>query len=106
MDENDNKMSPQKDIQIKPELCSELTKKQDSAYLTSDSTNMLAGLDEWKAYVVGGFVGHIPHKGSTHKQTDDPTQLPLTHFVKVNSRKALADNHVFAIILECLESRD
>ncbi|XP_012496529.1 PREDICTED: tRNA methyltransferase 10 homolog A-like, partial [Propithecus coquereli] len=33
-------------------------------------------------------------------------QLPLGNFVKMNSRKVLAVNHVFEIILEYLETRD
>nr|XP_039324453.1 tRNA methyltransferase 10 homolog A isoform X2 [Saimiri boliviensis boliviensis] len=103
MDENDKGWVNWKDIHIKPEHYSELIKKEDLIYLTSDSPNILKELDESKAYVIGGL-------GVTYKQASDyginHAQLPLGNFVKMNSRKVLAVNHVFEIILEYLETRD
>ncbi|XP_010846609.1 PREDICTED: tRNA methyltransferase 10 homolog A isoform X2 [Bison bison bison] len=99
-----------KDIHIKPEHYSEFIQKEDLIYLTSDSPNVLKELDESKAYVIGGLVDHNHHKGLTYKQASDHgidhAQLPLGNFVKMNSRKVLAVNHVFEIILEYLETRD
>ncbi|KAM9237367.1 tRNA methyltransferase 10 homolog A isoform 2-T3 [Dugong dugon] len=110
MDENDKGWVNWKDIHIKPEHYSELIKKEDLIYLTSDSPNVLKELDESKAYVIGGLVDHNHHKGITYKQASDygieHAQLPLGNFVKMNSRKVLAVNHVFEIILEYLETRD
>ncbi|XP_069878425.1 tRNA methyltransferase 10 homolog A [Dipodomys merriami] len=110
MDENDRGWVNWKDIHIKPEHYSEFIKKEDLVYLTSDSPNVLKELDESKAYVIGGLVDHNHHKGFTYKQASDygidHAQLPLGHFVKMNSRKVLAVNHVFEIILEYLETRD
>ncbi|XP_075400109.1 tRNA methyltransferase 10 homolog A isoform X1 [Tenrec ecaudatus] len=110
MDENDKGWVNWKDIHIKPEHYSELIKKEDLIYLTSDSPNVLKKLDESKAYVIGGLVDHNHHKGVTYKQASDygieHAQLPLGNFVKMNSRKVLAVNHVFEIILEYLETRD
>ncbi|XP_008824394.1 tRNA methyltransferase 10 homolog A [Nannospalax galili] len=110
MDENDKGWVNWKDIHIKPEHYSELMKKEDLVYLTSDSPNVLKDLDESKAYVIGGLVDHNHHKGITFKQASDygieHAQLPLGDFVKMNSRKVLAVNHVFEIILEYLETRD
>ncbi|XP_045392833.1 tRNA methyltransferase 10 homolog A [Lemur catta] len=110
MDENDKGWVNWKDIHIKPEHYSELVKKEDLVYLTSDSPNVLKELDESKAYVIGGLVDHNHHKGLTYKQASDygidHAQLPLGNFVKMNSRKVLAVNHVFEIILEYLETRD
>lgn len=110
MDENDKGWVNWKDIHIKPEHYSELIKKEDLVYLTSDSPNVLKDLDESKAYVIGGLVDHNHHKGITFKQASDygieHAQLPLGYFVKMNSRKVLAVNHVFEIILEYLETRD
>ncbi|XP_003410506.1 tRNA methyltransferase 10 homolog A [Loxodonta africana] len=110
MDENDKGWVNWKDIHIKPEHYSELIKKEDLVYLTSDSPNVLKELDESKAYVIGGLVDHNHHKGVTYKQASDygieHAQLPLGNFVKMNSRKVLAVNHVFEIILEYLETRD
>ncbi|XP_062964140.1 tRNA methyltransferase 10 homolog A isoform X1 [Cynocephalus volans] len=110
MDENDKGWVNWKDIYIKPEHYSELIKKEDLIYLTSDSPNILKELDESKAYVIGGLVDHNHHKGLTYKQASDygidHAQLPLGNFVKMNSRKVLAVNHVFEIILEYLETGD
>ncbi|XP_031231498.1 tRNA methyltransferase 10 homolog A [Mastomys coucha] len=110
MDENDQGWVNWKDIHIKSEHYSELIKKEDLVYLTSDSPNVLKDLDESKAYVIGGLVDHNHHKGITFKQASsygiEHAQLPLADFVKMNSRKVLAVNHVFEIILEFLETRD
>ncbi|XP_020036597.2 tRNA methyltransferase 10 homolog A isoform X1 [Castor canadensis] len=110
MDENDKGWVNWKDIHIKPEHYSEFIKKEDLVYLTSDSPNVLKELDESKAYVIGGLVDHNHHKGFTYKQASDygidHAQLPLGNFVKMNSRKVLAVNHVFEIILEYLETRN
>ncbi|KAM9579511.1 tRNA methyltransferase 10 homolog A [Guaruba guarouba] len=99
-----------KDIQIRTEHYTELIKKEDLVYLTSDSPDVLSELDEKKAYVIGGLVDHNHHKGITYKkaveQGIDHAQLPLGNFVKMKSRKVLAVNHVFEIILAYLEKRD
>ncbi|XP_054999447.1 tRNA methyltransferase 10 homolog A isoform X2 [Sorex araneus] len=108
--ENRRASHPVQDIHINPEHYSEFIKKEDLIYLTSDSPNVLQELDESKAYVIGGLVDHNHHKGLTYKQASDHgighAQLPLGNFVKMNSRKVLAINHVFEIILEYLKTRD
>ncbi|KAG8518359.1 tRNA methyltransferase 10A, partial [Galemys pyrenaicus] len=110
MDENDKGWVNWKDIHIQPEHYREVMKKEDLIYLTSDSPNVLEQLDESKAYVIGGLVDHNHHKGLTCKQASDHgiehAQLPLGDFVKMNSRKVLAINHVFEIILKYLETRN
>jgi tRNA (guanine9-N1)-methyltransferase len=111
MDENDQGWVNWKDIHIKSEHHSELLKKKkDLVYLTSDSPNVLKDLDKSKAYVIGGLVDHNHHQRHAFKQASsygiEHTQLPLADFVKMNSRKVLAANHVFEIILELLETRD
>ncbi|XP_052035114.1 tRNA methyltransferase 10 homolog A isoform X2 [Apodemus sylvaticus] len=102
MDENDRGWVNWKDIHIKSEHYSELIKKEDLVYLTSDSPNVLKDLDESKAYVIGGLVDHNHHKGLTFKQASsygiEHAQLPLADFVKMNSRKVLAVNHEFACL--------
>lgn len=57
-----NAISFFKDIQIRTEHYSELIKKEDLVYLTSDSPDVLRELDEKKAYVIGGLVDHNHHK--------------------------------------------
>ncbi|XP_061438866.1 tRNA methyltransferase 10 homolog A isoform X2 [Rhineura floridana] len=108
--ENRKALHPVQDIHIKSEHYSELMKKEDLVYLTSDSPDVLNELDESKAYVIGGLVDHNHHKGITYKRAQEQgishAQLPLGIFVKMNSRKVLAVNHVFEIILAYLEKRD
>ncbi|XP_074887529.1 tRNA methyltransferase 10 homolog A isoform X2 [Buteo buteo] len=98
MNENDKGWVNWKDIQIRTEHYSELIKKEDLVYLTSDSPDILSELDEKKAYVIGGLVDHNHHKGVTYKKAVEQgighAQLPLGNFVKMNSRKVLAVNHV------------
>ncbi|XP_072542958.1 tRNA methyltransferase 10 homolog A [Salminus brasiliensis] len=99
-----------KDVHIKPEHFHEVLSKEDLVYLTSDSPNVLQELDENKAYVIGGLVDHNHHKGISFERAKElgiaHAQLPLGSFVKMNSRKVLAVNHVFEILLAYLEKRD
>ncbi|XP_071598668.1 tRNA methyltransferase 10 homolog A isoform X3 [Heliangelus exortis] len=62
MNENDKGWVNWKDIHIRTEHYSELIKKEDLVYLTSDSPDVLSELDEKKAYVIGGLVDHNHHK--------------------------------------------
>ncbi|KAG7330080.1 hypothetical protein KOW79_006302 [Hemibagrus wyckioides] len=99
-----------KDVHIKSEHFHEILSKDDLVYLTSDSPNILQELDEAKAYVIGGLVDHNHHKGISFERAKElgiaHAQLPLSSFVKMNSRKVLAVNHVFEIMLAYLEKRD
>ncbi|KAJ8385236.1 hypothetical protein AAFF_G00191130 [Aldrovandia affinis] len=110
MDGNDKGWVNWKDIRIKPEHFEQVMNKEELVYLTSDSPNILTELDESKAYVIGGLVDHNHHKGITFERAQElgigHAQLPLSSFVKMNSRKVLAVNHVFEIILAYLEKRD
>ncbi|XP_060922223.1 RNA (guanine-9-)-methyltransferase domain-containing protein 2 [Limanda limanda] len=107
MDEKDKGWVNWKDVTIKTEHYSKVVAKEDLVYLTSDSPNVLEELDQNKAYVIGGLVDHNHHKGITFERAKelgiDHAQLPLNSFVKMNSRKVLAVNHVFEIILAYLE---
>ncbi|KAG7495480.1 tRNA methyltransferase 10-like A [Solea senegalensis] len=107
MDEKDKGWVNWKDIHIKTEHYSEVVAKEDLVYLTSDSPNVLEELDHNKAYVIGGLVDHNHHKGITFEKAKElgihHAQLPLSSFVKMNSRKVLAVNHVFEIILAYME---
>ncbi|KAM8939412.1 tRNA methyltransferase 10 homolog A [Pelodytes ibericus] len=110
MDEYDKGWINWKDIHIKSEHFKDIMKPEDLVYLTSDSPEVLSELDETKAYIIGGLVDHNHHKGITYKQALDlgisHAQLPLSSFVKMNSRKVLAVNHVFEIMLAFLEKKD
>ncbi|OBS77841.1 hypothetical protein A6R68_19769, partial [Neotoma lepida] len=65
------------DIHIKAEHYSELIKKEELVYLTSDSPNVLKDLDESKAYVIGGLVDHNHHKWGMHAKANI-LKLPST----------------------------
>ncbi|XP_078533605.1 tRNA methyltransferase 10 homolog A isoform X1 [Lissotriton helveticus] len=110
MEENDKGWVNWKDIYFQSEHYMKLAKTEDLIYLTSDSPDVLDELDETKAYVIGGLVDHNHHKGITYRQALEHgirhAQLPLGSFVKMNSRKVLAVNHVFEIILAYLEKKD
>lgn len=99
-----------KDVHVEADPFHKIISKEDLVYLTSDSPNVLQELDESKAYVIGGLVDHNHHKGITFGLAKElgiaHAQLPLGSFVKMNSRKVLAVNHVFEIILAFLEKRD
>ncbi|XP_077445753.1 tRNA methyltransferase 10 homolog A [Stigmatopora argus] len=107
MDEKDKGWINWKDIIIKVEHFSQVADKEDLVYLTSDSPNVLTELDPKKAYVIGGLVDHNHHKGITLDRARDlgirHARLPLGTFVRMNSRKVLAVNHVFEIILAYVE---
>ncbi|KAK5608489.1 hypothetical protein CRENBAI_024696 [Crenichthys baileyi] len=97
MDEKDKGWVNWKDITIKEEHYSKVVAKDELVYLTSDSPNVLEELDQKKAYVIGGLVDHNHHKGITYERAKElgigHAQLPLSSFVKMNSRKVLAVNH-------------
>lgn len=107
MDEKDKGWVNWKDIHIKTEHYTEVVSQEQLVYLTSDSPNVLTELDPQRAYVIGGLVDHNHHKGVTFERATElgisHAQLPLSSFVKMNSRKVLAVNHVFEIILAYLE---
>ncbi|XP_008317226.1 tRNA methyltransferase 10 homolog A [Cynoglossus semilaevis] len=107
LDERDKGWVNWKEINIETAHYSELIAKEELVCLTSDSPNVLEELDQKKAYVIGGLVDHNHHKGITFEKAKElgieHAQLPLSSFVKMNSRKVLAVNHVFEIILAYLE---
>ncbi|XP_078479867.1 tRNA methyltransferase 10 homolog A-like [Lampetra planeri] len=107
MDEKDKGWVNWKGISITTDHYIDVMAKDELVYLTSDSPNVLEELDHRKAYVIGGLVDHNHHKGVTFERAKelgiDHGQLPLSSFVKMNSRKVLAVNHVFEIILAYVE---
>ncbi|XP_035746233.1 tRNA methyltransferase 10 homolog A isoform X1 [Egretta garzetta] len=90
MNENDKGWVNWKDIQIRTEHYSELMKKEDLVYLTSDSPDVLSELDEKKAYVIGGLVDHNHHKclrSSLHTWRRETGRRPFS--VSCHSGKGL-----------------
>lgn len=98
------------DVHIKTEPYSDVFSQEDVVYLTSDSPNVLSEVDESKAYIIGGLVDHNHHKGLCYELAVQRgiahAQLPITEFVKLNSRKVITVNQVFEILLVFTETKD
>lgn len=81
----------------------EVFEKEKLVYLTSESDVALTEIDPGKVYVIGGLVDHNRLKGITHadavKRGLATARLPIGEFLEMNSRKVLAVNHVFEIML-------
>lgn len=89
---------------------SELQKQGEVIYLSSDSDKTLTELKPYTTYIIGGIVDKNRHKGLCHKRALDrgikTAKLPIGEFLKLNSRKVLATNHVSEIMLKWLEFGD
>ncbi|XP_070544387.1 tRNA methyltransferase 10 homolog A-like isoform X2 [Ptychodera flava] len=98
------------DVHIKSEKPTEIFSKEKIVYLTSDSPNVLETLDEDKIYIIGGLVDHNHHKGLCHKRAVEAgiahAQLPISDYVKLQSRTVLVINHVFEILVKYVQSGD
>ncbi|KAK6617843.1 hypothetical protein RUM43_014072 [Polyplax serrata] len=81
----------------------DLFEKESLVYLTSDSHNVIETLEENKVYIIGALVDHNSQKGLCYKtaveQGISHGQLPLNKHIDMKSRKVLAINHVFEILL-------
>ncbi|XP_035671091.1 tRNA methyltransferase 10 homolog A-like [Branchiostoma floridae] len=92
------------------DLYTEVFERERIVYLTSDSPNTLSTLEPGKVYIIGGLVDHNSHKGLCYQRACEAgvghAQLPIAQFVKIQSRKVLAVNHVFEIMLAYLELQD
>ncbi|XP_055874957.1 tRNA methyltransferase 10 homolog A-like [Biomphalaria glabrata] len=95
------------DIYKESKSYEELFPKESLVYLSSESPNVLTSLSEDKVYVIGGLVDHNKHKGLCHKLAVEKgiahAQLPISEYLDMKTRKVLAINHVFSILLKYTE---
>ncbi|EGG22212.1 Putative RNaseIII [Cavenderia fasciculata] len=88
----------------------DLYKKEELVYLTAESPNIIKELDPTKKYIIGALVDHNRYKGLTYntalEQGIETAQLPISEFIQLSSRKVLAVNHVFDILLKQTVNND
>jgi tRNA (guanine9-N1)-methyltransferase len=101
------------DIYLRNESLEEVFPHNDILYLTSESENVLSStepLDERTVYVIGGLVDHNSKKGLCYQLAIDKkwrhARLPIDEFIKLNTRRVLACNHVMEILLNYIQLGD
>jgi tRNA (guanine9-N1)-methyltransferase len=79
-------------------------------YLSADATEELEDLESGMVYVIGALVDHNRHKGITLQKASDigipAKRLRISEELLGASRRILAVNHVFDILLRYMASRD
>jgi tRNA (guanine9-N1)-methyltransferase len=101
------------DIYLRNESLEKVFPHDDILYLTSESENVLSSiepLDEQTVYVIGGIVDHNSKKGLCHQLAIENkwrhARLPIDEFIKLNTRRVLACNHVMEILLNYIQLGD
>jgi tRNA (guanine9-N1)-methyltransferase len=84
--------------------------KSELVYLTSDSENILAKLDDGKVYIIGGIVDRNRLKRHAMDRAEKlgitTAKLPITDDLSFAATKVLTVNHVFQILLRVREHGD
>ncbi|PHH74257.1 hypothetical protein CDD80_3208 [Ophiocordyceps camponoti-rufipedis] len=82
----------------------------DVVYLTSESPYTLRRLEPNTIYVVGGLVDRNREKGLCYRRARErgirTARLPITDFMRMQSRRVLATNHVVEILLSWMDCGD
>ena len=101
------------DISLHREPLEKVFPHEEILYLTSESENVLSStesLDERTVYVIGGLVDHNSRKGLCHQLAVQNqwrhARLPIDEFIKLNTRRVLACNHVLEILLNYIQLGD
>lgn len=91
------------DVYFKHEYYLDIFPKEEVIYLTSESENVIASLDDTKVYVIGGLVDHNVHKGLCYKLAVEKgithAKLPIDDYIEMKTRKVLTVDHVFQILM-------
>jgi tRNA (guanine9-N1)-methyltransferase len=89
-------------LQVNNIIINEDFKDSDILYLTADSENEINTLLPSQTYIIGGIVDRNKHKLLTLNKANEigisHGRLPIGEFLKLNSSKVLATNHVFQIL--------
>lgn len=98
------------DIHFHHESIDKVFPHDDILYLTSESENVLSStepLDERTVYIIGGIVDHNSKKGLCYQLAVENkwrhARLPIDEFIKLNTRRVLACNHVMEILLNYIQ---
>jgi tRNA (guanine9-N1)-methyltransferase len=101
------------DIYLRNESIDKVFPHEDILYLTSESENVLSStepLDERTVYIIGGLVDHNSRKGLCYQLAVANqwrhARLPIDEFIKLNTRRVLACNHVMEILLNYIQLGD
>jgi len=101
------------DIYLRNESLEKVFPHDDILYLTSESENVLSStepLDERTVYIIGGLVDHNSRKGLCYQLAVANqwrhARLPIDEFIKLNTRRVLACNHVMEILLNYIQLGD
>ena len=101
------------DIHLREEPLEKVFPHEEILYLTSESDHVLSSsepLDEKTVFVIGGLVDHNSRKGLCHQLAIQNNwrhaRLPIDEFIKMNSRRVLACNHVMEILLNYIQIGD
>ncbi|KAI9296387.1 hypothetical protein K502DRAFT_177008 [Neoconidiobolus thromboides FSU 785] len=99
-----------KDVTLTENHFGNLINKEDTIYLTADAEDTISELDITKTYIIGGIVDKNRHKFLTLNKAKElgikSAKLPIGDYIKIASRKVLAVNHVFEILLQYLNIKD
>ncbi|GIY85937.1 tRNA methyltransferase 10 homolog A [Caerostris darwini] len=87
----------------------EVFKKEDIVYLTSDSPNVIDKLDNDKVYIIGALVDHNRLKNFCYnKAIEDNVEharLPLDLYFNFKTRKVLTIDQVYSIFLRVTQGK-
>ncbi|BES96267.1 RNA (Guanine-9-)-methyltransferase domain-containing protein [Nesidiocoris tenuis] len=90
------------DVNFDEKHYSELFRKEELVYLSSESENVITELKEDEVYIIGALVDHNSQKGLCLRIAEENGlkhgRLPIDEFVQLKTRKVLTIDQVFSIL--------